>query len=291
MNFADTITPYIFKGKTLGPSMLVFGAVHGNEKCGTKAIENIIEKFKTGELSLLSGTLTLIPICNPQAYIENKRHIDENLNRVFKKTESPITYESHLANLLCNYADEADILIDLHSTFAEGPVNVLVDYVTPESTLLAEAIGADYIIYGWPDVYNDNEYKLKYFTTERYMHENSKTGVTVECGQHNDPHSIEIAEETIVKVLSCVKITQNIKDTNVSKESQHITMKKIFVKENDNDFFSREWKHLEYVPENTRIATYSSGKTIIGEKNTVIIFPKSYAAPKEEWFYLGTIEK
>ena len=56
-----------FAGLQPGPRLLVTGAVHGNEIHGTKAMTEIARQIDAGELTLLRGTLTFVPIVNPLA--------------------------------------------------------------------------------------------------------------------------------------------------------------------------------------------------------------------------------
>ena len=78
------ITKYEFRGEKDGISLLILAAVHGNETAGTQACFRIIDEFNRGALRLTGGHLTLVPVCNPEAYRKDVRSIDENLNRVIK---------------------------------------------------------------------------------------------------------------------------------------------------------------------------------------------------------------
>lgn len=54
-----------YLGLKPGPRLLVLGAVHGNETCGTQAIGRIAAEFDAGTLVLSRGSLTMVPITNP----------------------------------------------------------------------------------------------------------------------------------------------------------------------------------------------------------------------------------
>ena len=109
-----------------GPRLIVTGAVHGNEVCGTQAIRRIAEEFDRGELVLQRGLLTLVPVCNPLAYALQRRHGDRNLNRALGPTDSPREYEDQLANWLCPLLASHDVLLDLHSFQGGGQAFVMV---------------------------------------------------------------------------------------------------------------------------------------------------------------------
>jgi len=57
-----------FHGLEPGPGLIVLGAVHGNETCGTEAILRLAGELERAERRLLRGTLTLVPITNPLAF-------------------------------------------------------------------------------------------------------------------------------------------------------------------------------------------------------------------------------
>ena len=75
--------------KKAGPRFLLLGSIHGNEHAGTTAIKEIVRLFDDKKLTLLKGELICIAPVNKMAYGQEKRCIDEDLNRVLKKTKNP----------------------------------------------------------------------------------------------------------------------------------------------------------------------------------------------------------
>lgn len=116
------ITKYEFRGEKDGISLLILAAVHGNETAGTQACFRIIDEFNRGALRLTGGHLTLVPVCNPEAYRKDVRCIDENLNRVIKMHDNPQSYEQRLANEICPLIRSHRFTLDLHSTHCVGDV-------------------------------------------------------------------------------------------------------------------------------------------------------------------------
>src|SRR5450755_2350682 len=98
-----------------GTRLIVLGAVHGNETCGTQAIARVVSEIDAGTLRLAAGQLTLVPVANPLAYTEHRRAGDRNLNRQLAPTATPNTYEDHVANWLCPLLAAHEVLLDLHS--------------------------------------------------------------------------------------------------------------------------------------------------------------------------------
>ena len=57
-----------YHGLKPGPRLLVLGAVHGNEICGTRAITQILAELDSGKLAIERGSVTFVPVTNPLAY-------------------------------------------------------------------------------------------------------------------------------------------------------------------------------------------------------------------------------
>lgn len=109
-----------FAALASGPRLLVLGAVHGNETCGTQGIHRLVAELDAGQLSLTSGTLTLVPISNPLAYNKGQRNGERNLNRNLRPSTEPQDFEDRIANALCPLLAGHDTLLDLHSFQSSG---------------------------------------------------------------------------------------------------------------------------------------------------------------------------
>jgi hypothetical protein len=58
-------------------------------------------------------------------------------------------------------------------------------------------IPVEYVMTGWADLYENNSE----LDTIGFAKSNNIPGVTIECGQHDDPNSQEIAYKSIISVL------------------------------------------------------------------------------------------
>src|ERR1700741_2735199 len=115
-----------YTGLNAGPRLIVLGAVHGNETCGTQAILRVIDELDSGGLRIAAGSVTFVPITNPLAYARADRSGERNLNRnLFPKAE-PKDFEDRIANWLCPLLAQHDVLLDLHSFRSPGEPFVLV---------------------------------------------------------------------------------------------------------------------------------------------------------------------
>ena len=102
-----------FKGVGNGSSIVITGAVHGNEQTGTYAAELVAQKL-AGEKIL--GNVRIIPVCNESAFKARQRQAvedGEDLNRIFPGKEDG-TYSEQLANHIWNLTEGYDYMVDLH---------------------------------------------------------------------------------------------------------------------------------------------------------------------------------
>ena len=153
-----------FAGLSPGPRLVVLGAVHGNEVCGTKAISRLIDEIEGGKINIERGTLTLVPVVNPLAYQKKQRQGDRNLNRNLGIKLHPQDFEDHVANVLCPLLAAHDVLLDLHSFHTAGkpfamlgPVNNADELepfkLTREEAQLVAHLGPRRLVDGWMEAY------------------------------------------------------------------------------------------------------------------------------------------
>src|SRR3954470_16821359 len=109
-----------YAGGEHGPRFIVTGAVHGNETCGTQAIERVMAELDAGRVAIRRGEATFVPVCNPLAYAKRERAGDRNLNRALGPTGAPAEFEDRVANWLCPLLARHEVLLDLHSTRAKS---------------------------------------------------------------------------------------------------------------------------------------------------------------------------
>ena len=115
-----------FKALAPGKRLIVLGAVHGNETCGTRAIERVLAELDSGALQLTRGSVSFVPVTNPLAYQHGQRMGERNLNRNLYPNTQPQDYEDRIANVVCPLLAEHDVLLDLHSFHTAGEPFVMV---------------------------------------------------------------------------------------------------------------------------------------------------------------------
>jgi len=104
-----------YGGQQPGSRLIVTGAVHGNETCGTKAILRVLQQLEDGMLTVRRGSVTFVPVTNPLAFAKGERAGERNLNRNLFPHPNPQDFEDRVANWLCPLLAQHDVLLDLHS--------------------------------------------------------------------------------------------------------------------------------------------------------------------------------
>lgn len=307
---------HTYRGFEPGPKLIVTGAVHGNETCGTRAIERVLAELSAGELEIVRGTVTFVPVCNPLAYAKGQRMGDRNLNRRLKPTEMPAEYEDHVANILCPLLAAHDVLLDLHSFRGPGRAFVMRGPADNAGTLepfahetaeaaLAAHVGVDRVVDGWMDAYasgiarrreraaagdaaaaaaiEDPSYGIG--TTE-YMRARGGYGVTLECGQHEDPQAPMVGYRAIRQTLALLKLA-DLPLQPPAAPFECLCLASVIDRHAEGDRFVRGWTSFDPLADGELIAVRADGSEVRAPRAGHIVFPDVGAAPGHEWFYFA----
>ncbi|MGH8846568.1 MAG: succinylglutamate desuccinylase [Polaromonas sp.] len=306
-----------YRGLAPGPRLLVLGAVHGNEVCGTHAITQILTELDSGTLAVERGTVTFVPITNPLAYQRGQRIGDRNLNRNMAPSAIPQDFEDRLANVLCPLLESHDALLDLHSFHTGGAPFVMIgpqnnrDALEPfaraaEEMQLALHTGPHRIVEGWLDTYargvqrraagplteggsraqslvTDPNYGVG--TTE-YMRSRGGYAVTLECGRHDDPQAVQVARHAILQTLALLGIS-SLPLAPVQAGREILRLVDVTDREHAGDTFSREWCSFDAVKAGEVIGLRHSGAEVKAPADGFVVFPNPRAEVAQEWFYFA----
>ena len=265
-----------------GPSCLITGGVHGSEPCGSVAINCWISRFESGEKKLNSGRVTYLPNANPPASAKGTRLINENLNRIIarydSKTLDNAPYEFALADQIAGLIEDHDYLIDLHSFSTPSAPFVFQDSNRPACAAFADHLGIENILVGWDDYFGENSFS----SLQSYALSQDKIPATVECGVHDDPQSIEVADRVIGYALNYLKLID-------FKPLSDIDPKRFKLSGHAVEFapgeYTKKWRGFDPISKGTEIARYESGELIIADHDCVIIMPSKNDNSGDNWFY------
>jgi len=125
--------------ETLGPEgrpeIAAVGAIHGDEPCGTRAIERFLAE---GPTDRLQRPVRLV-VANERALAAGERFVDVDLNRVFPGDPDASAHERRLAARLLEELDGA-FTLGFHSTVSSTePFGTLAN-LTPEKARVMRAL-------------------------------------------------------------------------------------------------------------------------------------------------------
>jgi uncharacterized protein len=311
-HYATGLRWHSFAALEPGCRLMVLGAVHGNETCGTAGIRRVLQELDDGGLRLLRGTLTLLPVANPMAYRHGRREGERNLNRSFEPTATPRDHEDRLTNILAPLFAQHDALLDLHSFTSHGDPIAMVGPRDNQGLLepfaheakelsLALSLGPRRLVEGWMEIYAKGIEQRKRFRaanglppqdepmnygrgTNEYMRSQGGYGITLECGQHLDPQAPEVAYRAIRNALAHLCMTVDAPPAP-HKEVEMVRLSEVFERHHEEDRFVRDWATFDRVARGEAIATRRDGTPVPAPADGVIIFPHAQAPVGREWFY------
>jgi predicted deacylase len=297
-----------------GARLIVTGAVHGNETCGTLAIRRVLGDIERGHLTIVRGELTLVPVTNPLAYERGQRQGERNLNRKLAPTADPREFEDHVANWLCPLLARHETLLDLHSFHTPGEPFVMVGPPDNAGALepfgqaareeaLALRLGVRRIVDGWLGTYADGVARRQArhalagnpaldldtdygVGTTEYMRRVGGFGLTLECGQHDDPQAPEVAYRAILNTLAHLRLI-DAPAPPAAVEVEALRLFRVVDKEHAGDRFARAWMSFDAVRAGEVIAIRHDGTPLPADADGRIVFPNPAAEPGQEWFYIA----
>ncbi len=300
-----------------GPRLIVTGAVHGNETAGTQGIRRVLDEIDHGEIEIQRGVVTFVPVCNPLAYNQQRRMGDRNLNRRLQPTATPQDNEDRIAGVLCKWLAEHEVLLDLHSFRSPGRPFVMRGPADNRGTLepfahaaaeaqLAAHVGPSRIVEGWMQAYADGVMRRKArgltpgavhedpsygVGTTEYMrsqgaHGQGGYGITLECGQHDDPAAPDVAYHAIRQTLALLGLA-DIDLAPPARPFECLVLAEVVDRHAEADRFVKTWTSFDPLAEGELIAVRADGSELRAPQAGYIVFPDVGALPGHEWFYLA----
>ncbi len=302
-------------GRAPGTRLIVLGAVHGNETCGTRGIERVLADLDRGVLRLMAGSVTFVPVANALAYAQGRRTGDRNLNRALQPTAAPREFEDHVANWLCPLLAAHEVLLDLHSFQGAAPPFVMVGPTDNDGALepfalatreeaMVRCLGVTRAVDGWLGTYADGvarrrrlaeadglagtlELDARYGVgTTEYMRSVGGCALTLECGGHDDAASVEVAYRAIRHTLAHLGLSDEPPPAPAAA-IEALSLTEVVDKVDAGDAFARDWRSFDALRAGELIGTRASGEPLHAPHDGWIVFPFAAAQPRQEWFYLA----
>jgi len=277
----------IYEGDKKGPLFICLAAMHGNEPAGVKAIDMTVKMLEVEPIRNphfhYSGVFLGL-IGNMQAYKENKRFIDKDLNRNFRAEKlSELVTAAELDNedkefleldktiraYITKYQPEKVILLDLHTTSSHGGIFTICRN-RKEDITIASALHAPIVLGMLKGLQGTT---LHYFTTENF--DVKITPITFESGQHEEGLSVTRA---VAGIINCMKTIGSVHPDVVENHHENILIEyskdlpkvtelilRHEISEGDNFDMKPGYKNFQAV---------SKGEIVARDKNGAITIPK-----------------
>jgi succinylglutamate desuccinylase len=188
--------------------LIVLAAVHGNEKSGVIALENIFKYLKS-QMPIVNGCILALK-GNITAFDEKKRFIDQDLNRMWHEDQLE-KVRNTASELLDNHEEREQkellyvleqftihrqksqpfLFLDLHTTSAPGGLFTIVNG-NDLSVEMAKSLQVPLILHLQNVIKNTT---LSIFSKKEF------SAIAFEAGQHEDPKSIQRMEAAIYILL------------------------------------------------------------------------------------------
>ena len=269
-----------------GPHVMLSAVVHGNELCGAIALDHLLKN----KVRPLQGKLTLA-FMNVAAFLsfdpENptfSRFIDEDFNRLWTKdvlAGNRDSVELRRAREVHPIVDTVDLLLDIHSmqttTFpliVAGPLAKGRDFASQFG--ITEMVVSD----------SGHKAGRRMRDYEGFANpESPKNAMLIECGQHWEVSSSELAIAAAWRFLSMTVVISE--ETAVPHLSVHPQVKQKFVEvsgpytiKTDSFRFVERYVGLEVIPAAGTIIGYDGEEPLkTPYENCVLIMPSRRQLP------------
>jgi len=303
-----------YTGEIHGTLVIAFGAMHGNEPAGVKALESIfaaLEKEPLDNPSFQFKGRLLGLIGNVKAYEKGVRFIEKDLNRQWtperiahaKSTPSE-QLEPELQELksllemieqeIADYKPTRIVILDLHTTTAHGGI-----FTLPAQDLDSEAIAMELhapVIKGLLKGIAGTT--LHYFVQKNF--ESKISAVTFESGQHDEPLSINRAIAAItncLRTINCVRVqdVENKHDKILIEFSAQLPRKSKLmyvhsIADGDNFVMAPGFKNFHVVKKGQLLAHDIHGE-IRSKNNGRILMPLYQKQGEDGFFIIKTLDE
>lgn len=262
-------------GEIPGKTSLIIAGVHGNEKCGIEAFDQLLPS-----LVIESGTVHFL-YGNPGAINKNVRFVDTNLNRLFRdddklSQEQKESYEYSQMKRIQEYLLQADALLDIHASNTPDSQPFII--AENNSQEIIDKLPISICVSGF-DI-------LEPGGTDGYMNSLGKIGICIECGYTNNQHSTEVAMKSILDFLSAMGHIKNKSENNVEKEKVFYHMDTLYHTHTDSFKLEKEFDDFEPLVQG-QIIGYDGDTIVKAEKDGIILFARNRDTIGAEAFLFG----
>jgi predicted deacylase len=250
-----------------GPHVMITAVVHGNELCGAIALDHLFR----AQVRPVRGALTL-GFANVAAFESfdpsdptASRYVDEDFNRLW---EVPTlegdgnSVELRRAREIRPLVDQADYLLDIHS-MQHATAPLMMAGPLPKGRALARGVGIPKTVV--TDAGHAAGRRMRDYLG--FADDTSpRNALLVECGQHWEAGSREVAIETTYRFLRHLELippaaaAPHILDS--APDQTFIEVAGPVTIETDEFRFAADYRGLEVIPETGTVIGYDGDKAV-----------------------------
>ncbi len=275
-----------------GPHLLIMALVHGNELCGAIALDFLLK----ANLQPVRGKVTLA-FANIAAYAQfdpqrptASRFVDEDLNRLWSADlldGKRHSVELERARALRPLVDQADVLLDIHS-MQDRCAPLMLCGAQDKGRRLARELGFPAHIVA--DTGHDAGQRLRDYGGFAEGG-STKNALLIECGQHWERVSADVAIESAVRLLHHLQMVRPdfAADRLSPDRGQMLIEVTDAVTVNSERFrFTRTFRSLDVIPRAGTLIAVDAGREIRTRyDNCVLIMPSRRLARGQTAVRLG----
>lgn len=276
--------PYIwtFDSGQPGPHVAITAIVHGNEPCGSLALDWMMRREtrpNRGKLSLAFMNVAAHEAFDPDVP-DASRWIDEDFNRLWSPAtlddpDRKLTEELRRAREVRPWLDTVDLLLDIHSM--QNKANALtIAGLRPKGRDLARSVG-------YPDLVINDHGHAEGMRMRDYGGfsdpASPRNAMLVEAGQHWEAPAEGVAIETAIRFLRATGSVAAdfakdwLADRPAPEPMQFFQVSRAVTIETDDFRFAEDWSGLERLPEGTLIGHDGPNEIRAPHPETVLIMP------------------
>ena len=293
------------KGANPGPTVVIFGGIHGNEPAGVIALEEVYEALEEIRPDKLFGEFIALR-GNPPALQHKKRFLEQDLNRIWtdkvieritKQDPETLTPEegemlqlgTHLENVLAEHSGPF-YFIDLHTTSSET-----IPFITVNDALINRKFAR---LFKVPTVLGIEEFLEGPLLS--YINERGYLGMGFESGSHDSPESVSNNIALIWLVLWHSGFLPAIDPARIrnyeeqliqsSKGNDHfyeITHREVITDEDDFKMLPG-FRNFQRIKKGRPLARNHT-REIVADRGTLIFMPLYQEQGEEGFFFIRRI--
>jgi predicted deacylase len=270
---------HTFESARPGPSVLINALTHGNEICGAIALDRLLKMHvrpTRGRLTLSFNNMQAFQRFDPRNPFAS-RFVDEDFNRVWQPAilDGPRhSVELDRARELRPFVEQADFLLDIHSMLEPSPP-VMISGPLEKGIRFAFDVGVPQHVVS--DVGHANGTRMRDYGGFGDP-ASPKNALLVECGQHWERASAEVAWQTVWRFLRHLDVVDRAQaDAQIVQDvppQKLIKVTEAVIASTPSFRFAKPFTGLEVVPRRGDVIAYDGEQPVVAPyDNCVLVMP------------------